>query len=104
MPATAPATLGHVLICHGNGGNIGDRAPHASLLAAAGFDVLLFDYRGYGRSPGRPSEDATYADARAARAALLAMDGVDPRACSTSASRSAPRSRSSSRSPTRPRR
>jgi uncharacterized protein len=77
VPATAP-TIGHVLFCHGNGGNIGDRAPHASLLAAAGFDVLLFDYRGYGRSPGRPSEDATYADARAARAALLAMDGVDP--------------------------
>jgi len=67
-----------VLFCHGNGGNVGDRAPHASLLAAAGFDVLLFDYRGYGRSRGRPGEDATYADARAARAALLAADGVDP--------------------------
>ena len=66
-----------MLFCHGNGGNVGDRAPHASLLAAAGFDVLLFDYRGYGRSPGRPGEDATYADARAARAALLAADGVD---------------------------
>ena len=78
MPATAPVRRGHLLFCHGNGGNIGDRAPHASLLAAAGFDVLLFDYRGYGRSPGRPGEEATYADARAARAALLACDGVDP--------------------------
>jgi uncharacterized protein len=77
VPATAP-TLGHVLFCHGNGGNVSDRAPHASLLAAAGFDVLLFDYRGYGRSPGRAAEEATYADARSARAALLASDGVDP--------------------------
>ncbi|HEX5618302.1 MAG TPA: alpha/beta hydrolase [Solirubrobacteraceae bacterium] len=66
------------MFCHGNGGNIGDRAPHTSLLAAVGFDVLLFDYRGYGRSAGRPGEEATYADARAARAALLAADGVDP--------------------------
>jgi uncharacterized protein len=77
VPATAP-TIGHVLFCHGNGGNVSDRSPHASLLAAAGFDVLLFDYRGYGRSRGRPGEDATYADARAGHAALLAADGVDP--------------------------
>jgi fermentation-respiration switch protein FrsA (DUF1100 family) len=68
---------GHVLLCHGNAGNVGDRVPHAALLAAAGFDVLLFDSRGYGRSSGRPSEEGTYRDARAARAALLARPGVD---------------------------
>jgi hypothetical protein len=68
---------GHVLLCHGNGGNIADRVPHASILAGAGFDVFLFDYRGYGRSAGRPSEEGTYADARAAREALLAIEGVD---------------------------
>jgi fermentation-respiration switch protein FrsA (DUF1100 family) len=39
--------------------------------------VLLFDYRGYGRSSGRPSEGGTYRDARAARSALLAQDGID---------------------------
>jgi uncharacterized protein len=71
-------TIGHVLLCHGNAGNVGDRIPHAELLSAAGFDVLLFDYRGYGRSRGRPGEQATYADARAAREALLKQDGVDP--------------------------
>ena len=76
VPATAP-TIAHVLFCHGNAGNVGDRAPHAALLAAAGFDVLLFDYGGYGRSRGRPGEAATYGDARAARDALLARDGVD---------------------------
>ena len=68
---------GHVLLCHGNAGNVGDRVSHAALLTAAGFDVLLFDYRGYGRSSGRPSEEGTYRDARAAWAALLAMSGVD---------------------------
>ena len=48
-----------------------------ALLSAVGFDVLLFDYRGYGRSTGRASEAGTYRDARASRAALLAQDGVD---------------------------
>jgi fermentation-respiration switch protein FrsA (DUF1100 family) len=77
MLATAP-TIAHVLLCHGNAGNIGDRIPHVALLSAAGFDVLAFDYRGYGRSTGRPSEHGTYRDARAARDALLRQDGVDP--------------------------
>jgi len=76
-PARAPA-VGHVLYCHGNGGNVADRAGHAALLAEAGLDVLLFDYRGYGRSTGRPDEEGTYRDARAARRALLAQPGVDP--------------------------
>jgi uncharacterized protein len=56
---------------------VGDRIPHVALLSAAGFDVLAFDYRGYGRSSGRPSEHGTYRDARAARDALLRQEGVD---------------------------
>jgi uncharacterized protein len=75
--AADPAT-GHLLLCHGNAGNIGDRVMHAALLCAAGFDVLLFDYRGYGRSTGRPDEPGTYRDAHAAQAALLARPHVDP--------------------------
>jgi len=71
------APIGHILFCHGNGGNIGDRLLFAALLTRAGFDVLLFDYRGYGRSSGRPSEQGTYRDARAARACLLDQPGVD---------------------------
>jgi uncharacterized protein len=74
----APPRAGHVLLCHGNAGNVGDRAAHATLLAAAGLDVLLFDYRGYGRSAGRPNEAGTYRDARVARAALLREAGVNP--------------------------
>ena len=69
---------GHVLLCHGNAGNVGDRIAHAELLSAAGFDVMLFDYRGYGRSSGRPDEDGTYRDARAARTCLLDQRGADP--------------------------
>ncbi|UGT41214.1 alpha/beta hydrolase [Nocardia yamanashiensis] len=70
--------LGHLLFAHGNAGNIGDRSPVLALLSAVGFDVLVFDYRGFGRSSGRPGEAGTYLDARAAREALLAQPGVDP--------------------------
>jgi fermentation-respiration switch protein FrsA (DUF1100 family) len=70
-------TLGHVLLFHGNAGNIGDRLLHAQLLTGVGLDVFLFDYRGYGRSTGSPDEEGTYRDARAARSALLRQEGVD---------------------------
>jgi uncharacterized protein len=76
IEASGPSK-GHVLFCHGNGGNIGDRLDNARLLADARLDVLLFDYRGYGHSTGRPSEGGTYRDARAARDALLEQVGGD---------------------------
>jgi alpha-beta hydrolase superfamily lysophospholipase len=54
------------LVCHGNGGNISHRLPLASALLDTGIAVLLFDYRGYGRSEGRPDEAGTYIDAQTA--------------------------------------
>lgn len=75
--AAREPSLGHLLFCHGNAGNIGDRVSNAALLTAAGFDVLLFDYRGYGHSTGRPDEQGTYRDAHAALAGLLRRPGVD---------------------------
>lgn len=77
IPTLRPPAIGHVLFFHGNGGNISHRVAHARVLAEAGLDVLLFDYRGYGRSTGSPDEEGTYRDARAAREALLARPGVD---------------------------
>jgi uncharacterized protein len=70
--------IGHILLCHGNGGNVGDRLIDADLLCDAGFNLLLFDYRGYGRSTGRPDEEGTYRDALAAKDALLAQPECDP--------------------------
>lgn len=54
-----------VLVCHGNAGNISGRLDLASLLLEAGAGVMLFDYRGYGCSEGRPGEENTYRDAQA---------------------------------------
>jgi fermentation-respiration switch protein FrsA (DUF1100 family) len=55
-----------ILFCHGNAGNISNRLQKALIFRRAGASVLLFDYRGYGRSAGRPTEQGTYADAEAA--------------------------------------
>lgn len=57
---------GSIIMFHGNAGNIGGRAWLAPDLHNLGLNVLMFDYRGYGRSEGLPSERGTYRDARAA--------------------------------------
>ena len=59
-----------VIVCHGNGGNISHRLGLYDILLNAGVNVLAFDYRGYGRSEGKPGEDGTYRDAQAAFAWL----------------------------------
>jgi fermentation-respiration switch protein FrsA (DUF1100 family) len=67
-----------VLVCNGNAGDRTLRAPLAAALNDAGLSVLLFDYRGYGGNPGRPSEHGLAADVRAARSWLAAAAQVDP--------------------------
>jgi len=54
------------LVCHGNAGNISHRLELCRALLSTGANVLVFDYRGYGHSQGRPSEEGTYRDALAA--------------------------------------
>jgi fermentation-respiration switch protein FrsA (DUF1100 family) len=66
-----------VLFAHGNCGNLTDRWERIRLLAnRLHATVLAFDYRGYGRSEGRPSETGLFADARAARKFLAEKAGV----------------------------
>ena len=62
-----------VLISHGNGGTIENVIFLAKAFREMGASVLLYDYRGYGKSAGSPSEDGTYADAEAAFDWLLAQ-------------------------------
>lgn len=61
-----------VLLFHGNAGNVSHRLPFYSVLLQLGVNVFAFDYRGYGRSEGRPGEEGTYLDAQAAYAWLRA--------------------------------
>ena len=69
---------GAVLVCNGNGGDRSLRAGLALALNRMGLSVLLFDYRGYGGNPGKPSEGGLTADARAALDWLGAQPDVDP--------------------------
>jgi fermentation-respiration switch protein FrsA (DUF1100 family) len=74
----APRARGAVLFCHGNGGNISHWLDTVRLLHDLEFAVLIFDYRGYGRSEGSPSEAGTYTDARAAWRHLVETRGFAP--------------------------
>lgn len=78
VPAAGTERSVAVLVANGNGGNRASRAPMAAELAAAGFDVLLFDYRGYGGNPGAPSSDGLLRDATAARDHLVRERGMEP--------------------------
>ena len=57
------ATPAVLLWCHGNAGNIIHRLDNLAELYRLGLSVFLFDYRGYGRSRGSPSEEGLYQDA-----------------------------------------
>ena len=57
---------GVILFCHGNGGNISNRISYLPIFRELGLATFLFDYRGYGKSGGTPSEEGTYADVEAA--------------------------------------
>ncbi len=55
-----------ILFCHGNAGNISHRLENIQILLRQKLQVFIFDYRGYGKSSGRPSEDGLYLDGVAA--------------------------------------
>lgn len=67
-----------LLVSHGNGGNISHRLDKLLLFRQAGASVLMYDYRGYGKSTGRPDEAGTYEDAEAAYAWLVGEKRVPP--------------------------
>ncbi len=71
VPATQPR--GTVLFFHGNGGNISHRLDSVLMLYRMGYSTLIFDYRGYADSPGKPTEEGTYRDADAAWRYLTAQ-------------------------------
>ena len=55
-----------LLFLHGNGGNISHRLDKLVMYHQLGLAIFIIDYRGYGLSAGRPSEQGTYHDAEAA--------------------------------------
>jgi len=70
---------GTVLFCHGNAGNISHRLETVLLLNKLDLNVLIFDYRGFGKSEGSPSEEGTYRDAEAAWNYVTTIQKKDPK-------------------------
>lgn len=78
FPASGEAK-GTVLHLHGNAGNMTGHFQHVAWLPAAGWNVLCFDYRGYGRSAGKVSREGTIRDAHAALDYLVGRSDVNAR-------------------------
>lgn len=68
-----------VLFLHGNAGNISHRLESLEVFHQLGLQVLILDYRGYGRSTGKPSEAGLYRDAQAGWEWLTRERGVEGR-------------------------
>lgn len=77
LPAATPNVRGTVLHLHGNAANVTGHWEFVRWLPAAGYNVLTFDYRGYGRSEGRVTRAATIEDAHAALDYLRTRPDVD---------------------------
>ena len=67
-----------VLFCHGNGGNMTHRLDTINIFYNLGLNCFIFDYRGYGSSEGKTSEEGTYLDAKAAYEWLTKEKKISP--------------------------
>jgi len=74
----AESSTGTVIFSHGNAGNIADRLESVEDFLWLGYDVLIYDYGGYGNSDGSPSESRCYADIQAAWDFLIEDQSLKP--------------------------
>lgn len=80
IPALGVSTheaRGTVLHMHGNAQNMSAHWSYAEWLPSSGFNLLVFDYRGYGNSQGRPDPKGIFEDAVAAIAYLRTRSDID---------------------------
>jgi fermentation-respiration switch protein FrsA (DUF1100 family) len=66
-----PEARGTILVCHGNVENISTHVKLDLWLVEAGYNLFIFDYRGYGRSGGQPDVKGVHLDAEAALKTLV---------------------------------
>lgn len=74
----APDAKATVLFFHGNAGNISHRIGYLSMFYRLGYNTFIFDYRGYGESSGKPTEQGTYRDAVAAWQYITEKKAIPP--------------------------
>jgi uncharacterized protein len=79
IPSEVPGkSRGVILFCHGNAGNVSQRIDSLEIFRELGFSTFIFDYRGYGKSEGKPTEKGTYRDAEGAWNYLVREKKVKP--------------------------
>lgn len=79
VPTEVPlSSRGVILFCHGNAGNISQRIDSFEIFRQLRLSTFIFDYRGYGKSKGKPSENGTYLDAEGAWNYLVREKKVKP--------------------------
>ena len=74
----APDAKATVLFFHGNAGSISNRMGYLTMFHRLGYNTFIFDYRGYGESSGRPTEQGTYRDAMAAWQYITEKKAISP--------------------------
>jgi len=74
----AEGTSRTVLFCHGNAGNISHRLDTLKMFNELGLNCLIVDYRGYGQSTGKPTEEGTLIDILAGFQWLIEEKGTRP--------------------------
>lgn len=77
-PEFQEKSRGVILLCHGNAGNVSQRIDSFEIFRELGFSTFIFDYRGYGKSEGKPTEKGTYRDAEGAWNYLVREKKVKP--------------------------
>ncbi len=68
-----PKALGTILVLHGNAENLSTHVNSVLWLVREGFNLFIFDYRGYGKSEGSPSIKGVHLDAEAALRTVLSL-------------------------------
>ena len=79
IPAKGKAPLGTVVFSHGNAGSIGHHLGFVIWLVEAGYDVMMYDYRGFGKSGGTVDRRGMVDDVKAAFSHIGKRPGVNPR-------------------------
>jgi len=69
---------GSILVLHGNAQNLSTHVNSVLWLVKEGFNIFIFDYRGYGWSGGDPDLDGAHRDADAALEKLMSLPETDP--------------------------
>lgn len=77
IPAKGKHPLGTIVFSHGNAGSVGHHLGFVMWMAKAGYNVVMYDYRGFGKSGGSVSRRGMVDDAHAAIAYTMSRPDVD---------------------------